>query len=97
MYAGLGWRWTAWIVLILAGISVIMLLTVRETYPPKVLKNKAARIRKETDDPRWWCQYDQRVSSLELLKINLSRPFVLFFTEPILWFINMWYVSLRSP
>lgn len=91
IYADLGWRWTAWIVLILAGTSVAMLLTVKETYPPMILKRKAARIRKETDDPRWWCRYDQRISSLDLLKVNLSRPFVLFWTEPILWFLNIWY------
>lgn len=91
VYADLGWRWTAWIVLILGGISVAMLLTVKETYLPKILKCKAARMRKEMDDPRWWCRYDQRISSLELLKLNLSRPFILFFTEPILWFLNIWY------
>lgn len=90
VFQGLGWRWTAWIVLILAGASVAMLATVRETYAPTVLKRKAARIRKETDDPRWWCQYDQKVSTWHLLKVNLSRPFVLFFTEPILWFLNLW-------
>lgn len=90
VFADLGWRWTAWIVLILAGTSVAMLLTVKETYPPIILKRKAARMRKEMDDPRWWCRYDQRISSLDLLKVNLSRPFILFFTEPILWFLNIW-------
>lgn len=87
-----GWRWTNWIVLIIAGVSVAFFFTLKETYAPEVLKRKAARLRKETDDPRWWCQYDQKVSSLHLFRINLSRPFVLFVTEPILWFINIWCV-----
>jgi hypothetical protein len=30
----------------------------------------------------------------EILKINLSRPFVLSFTEPILWFWNA-YIAVR--
>ncbi|KAH7157168.1 major facilitator superfamily domain-containing protein [Dactylonectria macrodidyma] len=90
VYQYLGWRWDNWIVLILGGVGTLMMATCKETYHPAILKKKAARIRKETDDPRWWCQYDQRVSSLHLLKVNLSRPFILFATEPILWFLNIW-------
>ncbi|KAI9147835.1 Major facilitator superfamily multidrug transporter mdrA [Paramyrothecium foliicola] len=86
----LGWRWTNWIVLIIAGVAGALLLTVKETYAPTILQRKAARMRKELDDPRWWSQYDQRVSSMALLKANLSRPFILFATEPILWFMNLW-------
>lgn len=86
----LGWRWTNWIALIIAGIAVALILTVKETYPPAILKRKAARMRKETDDPRWWCQHDQKLTTLHLIKVNLSRPFILFATEPILWFMNMW-------
>jgi len=91
VYQYLGWRWDNWIVMIIAGTSIAMLLTVKETYAPAILQRKAARMRKETDDPRWWCRYDQRISKLQLLKINLSRPFVLSLTEPILWFFNIWY------
>lgn len=86
----LGWRWTNWIVLIIAGVAVALMLTVKETYAPAILKRKAARMRKETDDPRWWCQYDQKLTTLHLIKVNLSRPFILFATEPILWFMNIW-------
>ena len=86
----LGWRWDNWIVLIISGVAIGIMLTVKETYAPAILQRKAARIRKEMDDPRWWCRYDQRISTFELLKINLSRPFILSFTEPILWFFNLW-------
>jgi MFS family permease len=88
----LGWRWANWIVLIIAGLAIALMCTVKETYAPKILQRKAARMRKEMDDPRYWCQYDQRVSTIHLLKVNLSRPFVLFATEPILWFMNIWCV-----
>ena len=90
VYESLGWRWTNWIALILGVGAVVSLFTVKETYAPLILKRKAARLRKTHDDPRFWCQYDQKKSSLELIKINLSRPFVLFATEPILWFMNLW-------
>ncbi|TWU78141.1 hypothetical protein ED733_007453 [Metarhizium rileyi] len=86
----LGWRWANWFVLILAGLAIALMCTVRETYAPKIVQRKAARLRKQMDDPRYWCQYDQKVSTVRLLKVNLSRPFVLFATEPILWFMNFW-------
>lgn len=86
----LGWRWDNWIVLILAGVGTLTMLTVKETYAPMILRRKAARMRKETDDERWWSRYDNRISKIDLVKINLMRPFVLFFTEPILWFFNFW-------
>jgi MFS family permease len=93
----MGWRWDCWIVLILSGVSFVFMLTVKETYAPAILKQKAARLRKETADPRWWCRYDHKVSKLHLIKINLSRPFVLSLTEPILWFFNLWYFNPLGP
>lgn len=89
----LGWRWSNWIILIGGGVAFALMATCKETYAPTILKRKAARLRKETDDPRWWCQYDERVSTKQLLKTNLSRPFILAATEPILWFLNL-YMSL---
>ncbi|KAK4124624.1 MFS general substrate transporter [Parathielavia appendiculata] len=90
VYENLGWRWSNWLAMILAGVAVAMLALVKETYPPTLMQRKAARLRKETGDGRWWCRHDQRVSTLDLLKTNLSRPFVLAATEPILWFFNIW-------
>ncbi|KAI0154720.1 major facilitator superfamily transporter [Xylariaceae sp. FL1272] len=90
VYQYLGWRWDSWLVLILAGAATIALVTTKETYAPEILKEKAAKMRKETDDERWWSRYDVKLSPIELLKVNLTRPFVLFFTEPILWFFNLW-------
>lgn len=90
VYQYLGWRWDMWIVLILTGAAVLVMATVRETYVPQILKQKAAKRRREEGDERYWCQYDSRKSTVELMKVNLSRPFVLSFTEPILWFFNLW-------
>ncbi|KAI9643554.1 hypothetical protein NHQ30_008173 [Ciborinia camelliae] len=84
----LGWRWTNWIVMMLSGCAWIACGFVKETYAPVILIKKAAKMREETGDERYWCRYDQKKSFFEILKINLSRPFVLCFTEPILWFWN---------
>ncbi|KAI1820372.1 major facilitator superfamily domain-containing protein [Xylaria intraflava] len=86
----LGWRWDNWIVLILAGASTVAVCTTKETYTPRILQDKAARMRKETGDERWWTRYQLNLTPVQLLKRNLVRPFVLFFTEPILWFFNLW-------
>ncbi|GAP90861.1 putative major facilitator superfamily transporter [Rosellinia necatrix] len=90
VYQYLGWRWDNWLILILAGAATIFMLGTKETYAPTILKAKAARLRKETGDDRWWTRYDLNISPLALVKLNLTRPFVLFFTEPILWFFNLW-------
>ncbi|KAI1421569.1 major facilitator superfamily domain-containing protein [Xylaria sp. FL1777] len=86
----LGWRWDNWLILILSGVASIFMLGTKETYAPSILKEKAARKRKETNDDRWWTRYDLNLSKIDIIKVNLTRPFVLFFTEPILWFFNLW-------
>lgn len=79
----LGWRWMDWIALILSGVALILSCILKETYGPIILQQKAARLRKETGESRWWCRYDQKASLKELLTVNLSRPFVMAVTEPI--------------
>lgn len=81
-----GWRWTNWLVLILAGVAFIFMALVKETYAPAILRRKSASRRKETGDDRWWSRYDQRLRFWPLIKVNLSRPFVMMVTEPI-WYI----------
>jgi len=34
----------------------------KETYAPVILRKKAAKMRKDTGDDRWYCRYDQRTS-----------------------------------
>ncbi|KAI1359580.1 major facilitator superfamily domain-containing protein [Xylaria arbuscula] len=90
VYQYLGWQWNNWLILILAGAASLFMLGTAETYAPVILKAKAARKRKETNDDRWWTRYDLNLSPIDLVKLNLTRPFVLFATEPILWFFNLW-------
>ena len=71
----------------------MLLVVTRETYAPTILAKKARARRAETDDPRWWCRYEEKTPLLSLLKVNLSRPFGMAFTEPICIFWNL-YVSL---
>lgn len=79
----LGWRWMNWIALMLSGVALAFACLMKETYSPIILQKKAARRRNETNDDRWWSRYDQKASLLDMLKINLSRPFVMAVLEPI--------------
>lgn len=74
---------TNWLVMILAGVAFAFVAIVKETYGPTLLRKRAAKKRKETGDPRWWSRFDEKKAFLPLLKVNLSRPFVLMVTEPI--------------
>ena len=83
----LGWRWTNWLVLVFAAAAFISVTVIDETYAPTILRKKAARRRKEMVEMGWWSRYDRCLSLGPLVKVNLSRPFVMAITEPI-WYVN---------
>jgi hypothetical protein len=72
------------------GFAWITTSLIKETYAPAILKRRAAERRKETGDERWWCRYDEKISVTATLKVNLSRPFIMTATEPILWFWDLY-------
>ncbi|MCJ1362806.1 hypothetical protein MMC16_001912 [Acarospora aff. strigata] len=92
----MGWRWTNWLVMILSGVAWAMVCILKETYGPALLVKKARQRRKETDDERWWSRYDQKINFWEKLRVNLSRPFVMTFTEPICIFWDLYIGVIYS-
>ncbi|CAG8134564.1 unnamed protein product [Penicillium olsonii] len=89
----LGWRWMCWIALILSAIALLFAILLKETYAPTLLQKKAAKRREESGESRWWCRYDQTAGLYEVLKLNLSRPFVMAVTEPICIFWDI-YIAI---
>ncbi|KAJ5774494.1 hypothetical protein N7457_009390 [Penicillium paradoxum] len=89
----LGWRWMCWITLILSAIALGFAIILKETYAPVLLQQKATRLRKESGELRWWSRYDQKENLSEILKLNLSRPFVMAVTEPICIFWDI-YIAI---
>lgn len=69
--------------MMISGVAFIFMCTLKETYAPALLRKKAKLRRKEQDDDRHWSRYDSKVKFWPHLKDNLSRPFVMMFTEPI--------------
>lgn len=90
-----GWRWLYWIQLILSGIIWILIsFTVPETYAPKILANRAKKMRKETGDDKYVTEQDLDMRPFsQRLQLFLLRPFQLLFRELIVFLISL-YMSV---
>lgn len=69
--------------MIISGVAFIFMCMLKETYAPALLRKKAKLRREEQDDKRYWSRYDNKIKFWPLLIVNLSRPFVMVFTEPV--------------
>ncbi|KDQ11581.1 hypothetical protein BOTBODRAFT_35248 [Botryobasidium botryosum FD-172 SS1] len=90
--AGVHWRWLFWVLAIFAGVCFVMIVfTMPETYPPIILAQKAARMRKETGDDRYWAPIE-RVSIHWKVRVSniLARPFKVLFQEPMLIAVTLY-------
>lgn len=88
----LGWRWTEYIVAIMGFLGLgLSLLMLEETYPPVILVNKAAELRRRTKN--WGIHAKQEeieIDFRELVEKNLSRPMRMLFTEPIVLLLSIY-------
>lgn len=91
----LGWRWTAWITMIMgAFFGLIAMIFCGESYAPVLLQRKATRRRFET---RNWAIHapadESPVQVKDIVERYLLRPWKMMVLEPILVLITI-YVSL---
>jgi multidrug resistance protein len=81
-----GWRWTAWVTLILCGVvGVHAALLLRESSHNRILMRRAARLRRETNNMNLRARAE--MASLEpqvLLRKYCTKPVRMFIQEPIL-------------
>lgn len=91
----LNWRWVEWITLIISGVVLTLVVLFQpETYPPILLKWKAAHLRQVTGDNRYRADIEIRQQTfLHRLKRALYRPFLLTAREPIIILIAL-YLSV---
>jgi len=85
--SGISWRWLFWVLTIFNGVCiVIVVFTLPETYAPVLLARKAQKIRQDTKDERYYAPIEaaQAISFAGRLKQTLTRPFKMFFQEPML-------------
>lgn len=78
------WRWTFWVLLIWAGVQwALILVFVPETYHPVVLRNEARKLRKETNDDKYYAAIEKLDRSVaRTVGRSIYRPFVLLIFEP---------------
>ena len=79
--------------MIVAGSAWVLVSLIKETYTPAILRQRAAKKRKDTDNEKWWSRFDDKQKFWPLLRMNLSRPFVMTVTEPICIFWDL-YIAL---
>jgi DHA1 family multidrug resistance protein-like MFS transporter len=88
----LGWRWTEWLTAIMGFLAFgLDLIFLEETYPPVVLIEKAAELRRRTKN--WGIHAKQEeieVDFRELVTKNFSRPMRLLVTEPIVLLLSIY-------
>ncbi|RDW72393.1 MFS transporter [Aspergillus mulundensis] len=88
----LGWRWLEWIMLITGGAVLgLVFLFQPETYGNLILHWKASILRQETGDKRYRAPMEMKQESLaQRLKISVSRPFAMFYSEPIIILVSLY-------
>ncbi|KAF2029718.1 citrinin biosynthesis transporter CtnC [Setomelanomma holmii] len=82
----LGWRWTSWITLIMAGfLGTVGFFVIPETSAARILQLRAAKLRKETGNTQYYSKADENKLTMQnVVHVYLLRPFVMFVQEPIL-------------
>ncbi|KAK7948167.1 uncharacterized protein PG986_009053 [Apiospora aurea] len=88
----LGWRWTMYVAAIMGFVAFTLdLFFLEETYPPVILVQKAAELRRRTKN--WGIHAKQEeieVDFKELIQKNFTRPMRLLFFEPIVTLISIY-------
>ncbi|PTB61347.1 MFS general substrate transporter, partial [Trichoderma citrinoviride] len=80
----LGWRWVFYIMAILSGtLALLYALCARETYASVLLRRKADRLRRRTNNPLLRSKLDPGLSHAAYLKRGILRPFKMLVLSPI--------------
>ncbi|KXS94928.1 hypothetical protein AC578_3929 [Pseudocercospora eumusae] len=91
----LGWRWTQWITMIMAGLfGGVGFFVIPETFEPRLLQLKARKLKYQTRNWALHAPADEKEVNLEEIADKyILRPFKMLTLEPILVLITL-YVSL---
>ncbi|CCG24622.1 hypothetical protein CORT_0F03980 [Candida orthopsilosis Co 90-125] len=90
------WRWTFWFMALISSCFLILGWTLPETYAPKLLRQKAERLRKLTGNDKIVSQAELdhgSTSTGEVVRKLLWRPFEITITEPVVLLIGI-YIAL---
>ncbi|THH30672.1 hypothetical protein EUX98_g3526 [Antrodiella citrinella] len=89
------WRWLYRVFLIWNFLQVVcLILFVRETYAPVLLKWKAARLRKSENDSRYYCGLDRHDGLWDSIKKSCYVPFQLIVLDRMALLLDLWSALL---
>ncbi|KAF4633045.1 hypothetical protein G7Y89_g5082 [Cudoniella acicularis] len=88
----LGWRWTFWLILMLAGaVSLLALIIMRETFEPVLLERKAVQMRKTTGNDQLRARtYNKDLTPWQLLGRATIRPTKMLFFSPMVFLLSVY-------
>jgi MFS transporter, DHA1 family, multidrug resistance protein len=91
---GKGWRWTIWVLMWIAGLTLLMLLVfLPETSSKNILYRRAQRLRKLTGNDKFRTEAEiafQHVTFGKIAQMTIVRPWILTFTEPLIFLLHLW-------
>ncbi|KXL47678.1 hypothetical protein M433DRAFT_70523 [Acidomyces richmondensis BFW] len=84
--SSLGWRWTAWVTLIMAGVfGLIGFAVICETSAARILQMRAKELRYSTGNWALHAKADEsRITFKTICTVYLARPWAMLIKEPIL-------------
>ncbi|KAH7259766.1 major facilitator superfamily domain-containing protein [Fusarium redolens] len=92
--AAKGWRWSFWVVAIVAGaITIVAFIFMRETYAYALLEKKAKKLRKETGNTKLRSILDNGTTTKEIFRLAITRPTKMLLFAPIVSLLSF-YMAL---
>jgi multidrug resistance protein len=89
-----GWRWNFWIMFIFSAVMFVLSAAfVPETFAPVLLRRRARKLHAKSEGKVHYVTKFEKGNNKtfrEVMKINLSRPFVLLFKEPIVMLLSIY-------
>ena len=92
-----GWRWTIWeLTWLCAVVLIVLFFLMPETNPSNILYRRAQRMRKATSDfiLKSQSEIDAAEVTMKDRLVVLGRAFTLIFSEPIVFFVDMYSTLL---
>lgn len=88
----LGWRWLSYFIGIVASTALALVVFVmEESYAPLILIEKAETLRRRTGNWGIYAPHEEfRLTIKEIIEKNITRPLIMLFTEPILFFVSLY-------
>ncbi|KAH8698160.1 major facilitator superfamily domain-containing protein, partial [Phaeosphaeriaceae sp. PMI808] len=91
------WRWSFWGTSAACGaIQIAALIFLHESYAPKILQRRAARLLREKGGQNFYTEFDSDYKLTKVLTNAIVRPFRLIVTQPIIQVMAVYQAYLNG-